>query len=398
MLIFYFGVFNFIGLVENFLFDEHHSCTTDDYVLYCICKDKDYITITANMNLDIRLIKVEGCGIVDVPLVAIPNLYLEEVKLFNIDELNISPFAFAGIQALHTLIIENVQNFNVNAHGFQGLENVTNVIIKNVSSSSLVTHSFNRILNIETFRIEDSYFGSIEEEAFNISNVNVFQMENCRIDGIDSNAFIIHNASLVQFTNSYIGSTRNHSISLSFVDVLTFINLDFELIESHFINAISLQKFMLKGCNIQSMNSSSLSQMDVIEEITIVNNTIKNAEDFLLCSTDKSYGVNSLNIYTCCNFFTCDCNIYWMWEHNDDQFYKDLIASSSCLETNEKILSMQPVTDKKKNCISLEFRNSSNSIKVQNSVNSISTRFQIKTEFQLFIIFIGHILQNKYIF
>lgn len=313
MLVLIITVLGLAIISKAFMFEENDVCVSDDTTLTCVCKDGENITLTATVNFDIKWIRVDGCFVVDVPLGAIPHLQLEEIVFSNIYELNIRPFALVGVQTLHTLKIDNIKNFQVQPHGFVGLLNVENVIIKNVVSKQLVEGSFGGVSTIEHFEIENSHFGDVQSNAFIFTNITAISIVNCTFDHIETTAFLIHVAKDVTFVSSRIQNINNKSISLSYVESLSILNCQFDVLVSDSIETVNLRRFKFEDCKVSELETNAFALVDASEKISFSGNVIKFAEEYSLNFSTSNSTSENRDLYLCCNYFTCDCHLEWLW-------------------------------------------------------------------------------------
>lgn len=349
--------FILLKLSQGLDFEDNNICTLIDFTMHCKCKNRENITLTATVNFDIKNIRIDSCGIVQVPLGALPHLQLDEIAFTDINELYIRPFSLVGIQALHTLKIHNIKKFTVAPHGFVGLMNVQNVLIKNVFSKELMEGSFGGVTAVERLRIEDSYFGDVQDNAFILTNITVLSIVNCTFENIDSNSFLIHTAKEVTFSNCDFQNATFNSICLSFVDSLTFDQCFFGILEPHSLYTRNLKVFKFEESEVVELKANAFALVDASEQISFKNNRIYFADEDSLYFRTENFTSEEINIHNCCNYFTCDCNIYWLWENNDTLFYQSFLNKSYCLgENNELLTDMVPILDSHDNCKTLELK------------------------------------------
>lgn len=347
--------FILLKLSQGLDFEDNNLCTLVDYTMHCKCENRENITLTATVHFDIKNIKIESCGTVHVPLGAVPHLQLDEIAFIDITELYIRPFSLVGIQALHTLKIHNVKKFTVAPHGFVGLMNVQNVLIKNVFSKQLLEGSFGGVTAVEKFRIEDSHFGDVQDNAFILTNITSFSILNCTFDNIDTNSFLIHTAKEVTFSTCYFQNVTFSSICLSFVDSLVFDHCFFGILEPHSLDTRNLQIFKFEDCEVEELKTNAFALLDASEQISFKNNRIYFADEHSLYIRTENFTSHD-NILNCCNYFTCDCNIYWLWENNDTLFYQSFLNKSYCIGENKHLTDMVPILDSHDNCKTLELK------------------------------------------
>lgn len=354
MLILILNAFSVLG-IEAFLFSKSDACISEDASLNCFCKQKENITLTAILDFEITQITVKDCGFVTIPLGAITHLQLMSISLTDIEQLDILPFAFVGVQEIQSLRIENIRKFNVQKHGFVGLYNVSNVIIRNVTSEKIAIGSFGAVSNIQNFLIANSVFQEIQETAFVMTNITNFTISDSKLRSLANISFLLHNSESVTFENCDIEETRNNTFTMSFVENLNFINCRFGIIASTFILSSSLEEFTFSYCTVEQLQTDAFALVDASKYITFTHNTIKLADEYSLIPSTGTFNSKKVEIENCCNSFTCDCNIYWLWLPEEGTSYDSFLKNSFCLHKPETNLSsLQPVLDSNKNCMTLE--------------------------------------------
>ncbi|KFM71625.1 hypothetical protein X975_14685, partial [Stegodyphus mimosarum] len=310
------------------------------------------------MDFDIKHVLVKGCGTVTMPLGALTHLRLETIQLLDIKQLNIKPFALAGVQGIESLTIANVSEFNVRSHGFVGLFNISRLIISNVSATYLSTNSFGFVSNVKYFLIEHSNFVHVEDAAFFIANITTFKVYNTKFHELRNTSFEVHISDEVIFENCYFGETNEHSFSLSSIHNITFQSCKFGLLAASSFLSSELQTFILQNCTIETLEKDAFASLDVSEKLIFTHNSIEIVDAYAMTSNIVSNFTKPLKVENCCNGFTCDCSIFWMLSSDyDSRQYDSFSQQSFCIgNPSTKLTDLVPVLDSSENCMTLEMK------------------------------------------
>ncbi|GFU92895.1 beta_helix domain-containing protein [Trichonephila clavipes] len=336
--------------------NPHIDPETKESSLECFCDNRENFTMHPIMDYDISRITIKGCGTVEVPFAALNNLQLKILEFLDLKRLTILSFALSSVQGVEILKISDIADLDVVQHAFVGLYNIEKFILKNVTANNLVKDAFSSIMNIRHFNVEDSSFKNVEELAFAIHNVTIFSVNNTEFYTLEDCAFIIHNSEEVIFDNCSFQETRNGSFILSFVDSLAFRNSQFGELATSALQCNALKTFSMINSVIEELKPEAFKDLEVNELIYFTNNTIKIAYENSLNAiiTQPS---NSTEIKFCCNDFTCDCNLFWLWSLKDVYENVTILKNNWCIGDKTKYIDHYvPIMDSYNNCMTLEPR------------------------------------------
>lgn len=309
-------------------------CTCEDIVFNCTCDSRQNITVSAIYNFDIRHIVIKGCGTVFIPMGSMFSFNLFSVELDDLEQLNISPFALAGLQGVEIVKMSNIQYMNVEPRGFSGLYNISSVSISNVTWDTMRMESFGGVSSTENFTITDSTFGTVESLAFIIQNVTRFTVKNSVFGSVENMSLLVHNAKEVSFEDCVFQDTSYASFSVSFVEFLSFNRCTFGLLATSAIFSKNIGSFILNKCFVGTLETHAFRNVDTFNSINFSNNTVNTANENSLYFSNAPQKAVEVDIRG--NKFTCDCNLTWLWK-NETQIYKTFIENSFCSGSSENL-------------------------------------------------------------
>lgn len=318
-----------VAIGWTFMCPEPYVCTCEDITFNCTCGSRQNITVSAIYNFDIRHILIKGCGTVFIPMGSMFNFELASLELDDLEQLNISPFALAGLQGVEILKISNIQNMNVDPRGFSGLYNISSVSISNVTWENMKTESFGGVSSTENFTITDSKFVTVESLAFIIQNVTRFYVKNCNFGFVENMSLLVHSAKEVSFEDCAFHGTSYTAFSMSFVEYLSFKRCSFGVLSISAIFAQNVGSFALDNCFVNTLETHAFRNVDILNSVSFSNNTIHRANENSLYFNRVNSHRKAVEIDIRGNILTCDCNLTWLWE-NETDVYKNFIENSFC--------------------------------------------------------------------
>ncbi|GFS86683.1 beta_helix domain-containing protein [Nephila pilipes] len=334
----------------------YEDLTTKEPSLECFCENRENFTMHPIYDFDITRITVRGCGNVRVPFAALNNLQLEVLEFLDLERLTILSFSLSSVQGVEILKIADIADLEVVQHAFVGLYNIDRFILRNVTANILTRDAFSSITNVRHFMVEDSTFKNVEELAFAIHNVTNFSAKNTEFHTLENCAFLIHNSEEVLFDNCVFQETKNGSFILSFVDSLVFRNSQFGELATSYLQSNGLKTFSIINSVIEELKPEAFKDLEVHELINFKNNTIKIAYENSL-NAILTQPSNYIDIKFCCNSFTCDCNIFWLWSLKDIDENVTVLEKNWCIGDKQKSLNNYiPIMDSNNNCMTLESR------------------------------------------
>lgn len=330
---------------------DEDNTTSLPYVT-CICPNRENFTYSSMLVENLNIIKIKGCGKVHIGFDALSNLHLKELQLTEIQSLVLEPFTLLWVQKIEFLKLHHISNLIIQPHAFVGLHNVDTFIMSNVTVEKLSKDTFSSVTNIRFMSIEDCVFDRVEQNAFATYNITVLKVSNSIFRVLQSHSFFIMSSEEVRFEHCSFGCTENGTFIVSHVNSFYFQNCQFGNLVSNSIQSNDIKLFNLSDSVIDVLQSDAFADLKVIEKIVFKRNIIKiiyndSLQPFLNPTLDY------VNLDFCCNQFTCDCNIYWMYKLEDPA---QVLENNSCIEDPFRSLALyQPILDSSNECMTLEY-------------------------------------------
>ncbi|GIY25717.1 uncharacterized protein CDAR_263741 [Caerostris darwini] len=343
-------------------YDNFQKCRTesdeytDEMYLECYCEDRENITLHPIYDSEITRITIKGCGAVRVPFSALNNLQLQELEFIDLNKLTILPFALSSVHGVSVLKIADVADLEIIQHGFVGVHNIDRLIISNVTVNTLTKEAFNSVTNVNMFVVEDCTFREVQQLAFSLHNVTNLMINNSEFYFLQDYSFLIHNSEKVIFEHCLFHQTENGSFILSFVDSVYFKSCHFKDIATTAFHSNVLSNFSITDSIIEDLQPEAFGNLVIQDKITFKNNSVSITYETSLDPLLTPY--YNLSVDYCCNSFTCDCNIFWLWEmKNSDE--NNILENSKCIGDSTQTLDLyKPIMDSYNNCMTLELKSS----------------------------------------
>ncbi|KAF8790987.1 hypothetical protein HNY73_005925 [Argiope bruennichi] len=345
---------------NDYNFDNSKICktvtdlNTDEPFLECMCEDRENFIVDYIFDFSITRIVIKGCGDVRIPFASLTNLQLTEIEFADLNKLTIFPFALSSVQGVSILKISDVADLNIIQHAFVGLYNIDQFIIRNVTANIIKSDAFSAISAVNQFLIEDSTFHEVEQFAFAIQNITTFNIINTEFHIMANYSLLLHNVKDVLFDKCVFHETENGSFVFSFVDSVCYKNCQFSEIETTAFHSNPLNVFSITDSYIENLKPEAFGGLDIQQSFIFTDNTVD-------ITYDNSFSIfattfNEINMSYCCNTFTCDCNIFWMWGLKYLDKNNTMLENSYCSDKKIPITSYKPVMDSNSNCMTLELK------------------------------------------
>ncbi|KAG8202011.1 hypothetical protein JTE90_010382 [Oedothorax gibbosus] len=320
----------------------------------CLCSNRENFTYTSLFVYNINRITIKGCGSVHLGFDSLSNLHLKQLSFVDLQSLTLQTFSLFWTEEIENLKIEDVGDLIIQQHAFSGLRNVDMVTLKNVTVQRLPKEAFSSIANVRLMIIEGSAFYYIEQLAFVVQNVTILKVIDSEFHALEDSSFFILESDVVQFKDCTFETTDNQTFVISRVDSISFYNCSFEdlapnSVQTHNVNTISFTNSV-----IEVLHPDAFTGLKVVEKIEFKWNTIRimynNSLEPILAPELKYVEVDF-----CCNSFTCDCNIFWLWSLKN----REILENSTCIEDLSTTVSLYvPILDSENICMTLELKSS----------------------------------------
>ncbi|CAL1274532.1 unnamed protein product [Larinioides sclopetarius] len=348
------------GLDYNY--DNFNVCVTltdpntDESFLECMCEDRENFTVDSIIDFSITRIIIKGCGDVRIPFASLTNLQLSEIEFADLNRLTILPFALSAVQGVSVLKISDVAELNIIQHAFVGLYNIEQFIIRNVTASTVMKDAFSAISTVNQFLIEDCIFQKVQQFGFLLQNITHFNAINTEFHAMENYSLTLHNAKNVVFESCVFHETQNASFTFSFVDSVYYKNCHFWEIETTAFHSNPLNVFSITDSYIENLKPDAFGGLELQGFFVFTDNTIDITYETSFTSIFTPQ-YSELDLKYCCNTFTCDCNIFWMWSLKDLDKNNTMLEESYCIGTKLKPVTLyKPIMDSQNNCMTLELK------------------------------------------
>ncbi|GIY23000.1 uncharacterized protein CEXT_480021 [Caerostris extrusa] len=288
---------------------------------------------------------------------ALNNLQLQELEFIDLNKLTILPFALSSVHGVSVLKIADVADLEIIQHGFVGVHNIDRLIISNVTVNTLTREAFNSVTNVNMFVVEDCTFREVQQLAFSLHNVTNLMINNSEFYFLQDYSFLIHNSEKVLFEHCLFHQTENGSFILSFVDSVYFKSCHFKDIATTAFHSNVLSNFSITDSTIEDLQPEAFGNLVIQDKITFKNNSVSITYETSLDPLLTPY--YNLSVDYCCNSFTCDCNIFWLWEMKNSDENDNILENSKCIGDSTQTLDLyKPIMDSYNNCMTLELKSS----------------------------------------
>lgn len=322
------------SIAELYSCPSLHFCSCGNGRIDCICpKGDEKLDLTVIFDTDVRVIRVHNCGNVTVPYYMASNLQLEEMSFTNLALLHIHSLAFAGTSRIDYLQMRNIADLVLDKYALFGLTNASAIELRNVSIDSIASTTIAGYANVEEVVIRDSNVGSVESFAFHLANQSIFRMINTRVEYLQNASFYAGDVALLEFYNDTFVYTDDGSFALTHVGVFNVTGCHFAHVHSEMVVGNDVREFVFDGNHVEMIGEHAFWNLVATSSVHIADNKFSSTErDSLALSVTGSPGVR---ITFSNNSFSCDCQLFWLWEKMGYHKYSGVFNSGYCFGPEE---------------------------------------------------------------